>query len=176
MFNFVVKDKKMKNIVMALAIVLSTVSCAQEKKNKFSKESLAYELTTTDQGKATFQSILKKHKGKKVVIEIWAGWCSDCIKAMPKVKELQAANPDVDYVFISMDKTFDKWKEAVAKHELKGDLYWVDDAKMMKGAFGQSIDLDWIPRYIVLDEKGNIVIYRAIETEFDKITTALNTK
>ncbi len=164
----------MKNIVLLLSLAISTMSCGQTK--KFSKESLAYELTTLDQGKVTFKSILNKHKGKKVVIEIWAGWCSDCVKAMPKVKEMQAANPNVDYVFISMDKSFDKWKEAIAKHDVKGDLYWVDDAKMMKGAFGQSINLDWIPRYIVIDEKGKIIIYRAIETEFDTINAALKSK
>jgi thiol-disulfide isomerase/thioredoxin len=149
------------------------MSCAQK---KFSKESLAYELTTVDNGKATFKSILNNHKGKKVVIEVWAGWCSDCIKAMPKVKELQATNPNVDFVFISMDKSFDKWKEAITKHDLKGDLYWVNDEKMMKGAFGKSIELDWIPRYIVLNEKGKIELFRAIETDFEKINTALNTK
>jgi len=164
----------MKNIVIIMALVVSTLSCAQEK--KFSAESLSYELTKPDQSKATFQSVLDKHKGKKVLIEIWAGWCSDCVKAMPKVKELQNANPNVDYVFISMDKTFDKWKEAIAKHELSGDMYWVNDEKMMKGAFGQSITLDWIPRYIVLNEKGEIEIFRAIETDFDKINTALNKK
>ena len=172
MFNFVQKDKNMRNIVIALTIVLSTVACAQEGK-KFSKESLSYQLTKSDESKVTFQSVLDKHKGEKVVIEIWAGWCSDCVKAMPKVKELQANNPNTDFVFISMDKSFDKWKEAVAKHELKGDLYWVNDEKMMKGAFGQSIELDWIPRYIVLNEKGKIEIFRAIETDFDKINAAL---
>jgi hypothetical protein len=29
---------------------------------------------------------------------------------MQKLKELQANNPDVDYVFISMDKAEDKWR------------------------------------------------------------------
>ena len=46
----------------------------------------------------------------------------------------------------------------------------------MKGAFGQSINVDWIPRYIVLNEKGEIEIFRAIETDFEKINTALNKK
>ena len=86
---------------------------------------------------------------------------------------MQANNPNVNYVFISMDKSMDKWKEAVAKHELKGQLFWVNDEKMMKGEFGKSIDLDWIPRYIVVDEKGKILIYRAIETDFDKINNTL---
>jgi thiol-disulfide isomerase/thioredoxin len=59
-----------------------------------------------------------------MVIEMWASWCKDCVKAMPKIKELQANNPDVDYVFISMDKT-DKWITGIDKHELKGDHLWL---------------------------------------------------
>ena len=162
----------MKKLVYMTAIILSITACNSQKK-EFSKEALSYELTTSDNGKASFQSILDQHKGKKVVIEIWAGWCSDCAKAMPLVKDMQAKNPNVDYVFISVDKTFDAWQAAIAKHELKGSHYWVNDEKLMKGAFGKSIDLDWIPRYIVLDEKGNIKIYRAIEKDFDMLNKEL---
>jgi hypothetical protein len=43
----------------------------------------------------------------------------------------------------------------------------------MKGEFGKSIDLDWIPRYIIIDKKGNIITYRAIETDFEKINETL---
>ncbi len=163
----------MKKIISMMTIVLTTISCTNAQKTEFSKESLSYELTTLEGTKTSFQTILDANKGKKTVIEIWAGWCSDCVKAMPKVKEMQASNPNVNYVFISMDKSMDKWKEAVAKHELKGQLFWVNDEKMMKGEFGKSIDLDWIPRYIVIDEKGKIIIYRAIETDFDKINNTL---
>jgi thiol-disulfide isomerase/thioredoxin len=163
----------MKKIIYIMAIVLTTISCSNAQKNEFSKEALAYELIEKGDEKVTFQSILDANKGKKIVIEIWAGWCGDCIKAMPKVKELQAKFPDAAYVFISMDKTMEKWLEAVEKHQVNGGLYWVNDPKMMKGAFGKSIDLDWIPRYIVVNEKGQIVLYRAIETDFDKIETAL---
>ena len=90
---------------------------------------------------------------------------------MPKVKELQAAHPEVAYVFISMDKAADKWKAGIEKHEIKGDHYWAVEG--MKGAFGKSINLDWIPRYIVIDKKGKVVLYRAIETDFEKIESTL---
>ncbi len=156
-----------------MAIVFTTISCTNAQKTEFSKEALDYKLQEKGAEKVTFQSILEANKGKKVVIEIWAGWCSDCVKAMPKVKELQSKFPDAAYVFISMDKSQEKWLEAVEKHQVNGQLYWVDDPKMMKGAFGKSIDLDWIPRYIVINEKGQIVLYRAIETDFDKIEKAL---
>jgi hypothetical protein len=41
-----------------------------------------------------------------------------------------------------------------------------------QGVFG-TIDLDWIPRYIIVDKTGKIVLYRAIETDFDKINETL---
>ncbi len=43
----------------------------------------------------------------------------------------------------------------------------------MKVVFAKAIDLDWIPRYIIIDETGKIVLYRAIETDFDKINETL---
>lgn len=161
----------MKKIVLSILAATATFACSNAQKKEFSKESLSKKLVTTEKREILFESILKKHSGKVTVIEVWASWCSDCVKAMPKVKEMQGNNPNVDFVFISMDKAFDKWQNGIEKHELKGDHYWVTDG--MKGEFGKSIDLDWIPRYIVLDKSGQIQIYRAIETDFDKINEQL---
>ena len=161
----------MKRII-ALLIAFATFSCTSNaQKTKFSEEALSETLLATDGSQVAFKDILKKHKGKTLVIEVWASWCGDCVKAMPKLKELQANNPDVAYVFISMDKTVDKWKAGIEKHEMKGDNFMAYD--QMKGVFAKAIDVDWIPRYIILDKKGKIVLYRAIETDFDKINETL---
>ncbi|MBK0368833.1 TlpA family protein disulfide reductase [Flavobacterium agrisoli] len=161
----------MKQILLAI-VAFITFSCSNAQKNNFSTEALSEKLLTLDDGQMSFQDILKKHKGKTIVIEVWASWCGDCIKAMPKFKELQANHPEVDYVFISMDKTADKWKIGIDKHQLKGDHFMANDG--MKGNFGKAIDLDWIPRYIIVDKKGAILTYRAIETDFDQINQTLN--
>ncbi|MHC0440490.1 TlpA family protein disulfide reductase [Flavobacterium sp. 3-210] len=160
----------MKQLALVV-IAFITFSCSQAQKKEFSKEALSEKLLASNGKQVAFDKILKKYKGKTLVIEVWASWCGDCVKAMPKVKELQANNPDVSYLFISADKTADKWKAGIEKHELKGDHYMMNDG--MKGLFGKAIDLDWIPRYIIVDKKGNIVLYRAIETDFDKINEAL---
>lgn len=161
----------MKRIIVLL-IAFATFSCTSNaQKTKFSEEALSETLLATDGSQVAFKDILKKHKGKTLVIEVWASWCGDCIKAMPKLKELQANNPDIAYVFISMDKTADKWKSGIEKYELKGDNFMAND--QMKGVFAKAIDVDWIPRYIVLDKNGKIVLYRAIETDFDKINETL---
>ena len=157
--------------IFTLFIACITFSCTHAQKTTFSKEALSETLLSTDGNQVAFKNILKKHKGKTLVLEIWASWCGDCVKAMPKIKELQANNPDIDYVFISMDKTVDKWKVGIEKHELKGDHFMAND--QMKGVFGKAIDLDWIPRYIIIDKTGKIVLYRAIETDFELINETL---
>lgn len=162
----------MKKII-ALLVVLTTFSCSNSnaQKTAFSKEALSEKLLALDNGQVAFKDILKKYKGKTLVIEVWASWCGDCVKAMPKVKELQAANPDVSYLFISMDKTADKWRAGIEKHQIEGDHFMAND--QMKGVFAKALDVDWIPRYIIVDKKGKIVLYRAIETDFDKINKIL---
>jgi thiol-disulfide isomerase/thioredoxin len=158
--------------IFALFIAFAAFSCTDDQKTSFSQEALSETLLTTDGSQLAFQDVLQKQEGKTVVIEVWASWCGDCVKAMPKIKELQANNPDVAFVFISMDKTADKWKIGIDKHELKGDHYMAND--QMKGVFANAIDLDWIPRYIIVDKTGKIALYRAIETDFDKINETLN--
>ncbi|MFG4005168.1 TlpA family protein disulfide reductase [Flavobacterium aquidurense] len=160
----------MKQIVL-VAIAFITFSCSQAQKTSFSKEALSEKLLATDDSQVTFKNILKKYKGKTLLIEVWASWCGDCVKAMPQLKELQANNPDVSYLFLSADKTADKWKAGIEKHDLKGDHFMMNDG--MKGVFGKAIDLDWIPRYIIIDKTGKIVLYRAIEKDFAKINETL---
>lgn len=163
----------MKKIAAFLTLFLTTISCVNAQPKAFSNKSLSRKLTNTEGKEITFEKVLKAHQGKTILIEVWASWCSDCVKAMPKVKEIQAENPDVSYVFISMDKSLEKWKAGIEKHAVTGDNYWVNDPKGMKGAFGKSIDLDWIPRYIVINPQGEIAIYRAIETDFETIKALL---
>lgn len=161
---------KLATLVIALIAFCAFTDCQRE---NFSKEALSQTLYTTGNQKVAFEEVLRKHLGKVTVIEVWASWCGDCVKAMPKIKAMQQEFKTVDYVFISMDKAAEKWQEGIKKHELLGDHYWATDG--MKGAFGTAIDLDWIPRYIILDSRGNIVTYRAIETDFDKMYDTLKT-
>lgn len=166
LFSFVKNNIEMKKIIFAL-IAFTTFSCSKAQKTEFSKEALSETLLATDGSQVAFKNILKKYKGKTLVIEVWASWCGDCVKAMPKIKELQAKNPKAGYLFISMDKTAEQWKNGIEKHEIKGDHFMAND--QMKGVFAKALNVDWIPRYIIVDKKGKIVLYRAIETDFDKI-------
>jgi thiol-disulfide isomerase/thioredoxin len=62
-------------------------------KTSFSKEALAQKITDIDGKTTTISKILEKHKGKILVLDLWASWCRDCLNAMPKAKELEEKNP-----------------------------------------------------------------------------------
>lgn len=162
----------MKKILVYFCILLTSASCMNAQKTRFSEESLKEKLLTFEDTEVAFKDIIEKHKGNTILIECWASWCSDCVKAMPKIKEVQNNNPEVKYVFLSMDKTAEKWRLGIAKHALKGDHYLATDG--MKGNFAKAIDLDWIPRYIIIDKTGKIIVYKAIETDFELINSTLN--
>lgn len=161
----------MKKIVSIITLALALVACAQPNETEFKKEALENVMLTTSNDKITFQEILKKYEGQIIVVDVWASWCSDCIKGMPKVKALQEKYPEATYLFISMDKTFESWLAGIEKYEVKGEHYMATDG--MKGIFGKSINLDWIPRYMVVDKDGKIALYKVIEADDEKLIKTL---
>lgn len=145
------------NLKDSLSIKSDTLSTEH---NKFQSITLNKEFDDVSGNKISFKNILEKHKGSPIVIDVWASWCPDCINGFPELKNLQQKYPKAAYVFLSLDKTKDKWTEAIKKYDLKGDHYYLNEK--MKDEFGQSIQLDWIPRYILVDAQGNIALKKAI--------------
>lgn len=161
----------MKKILLSLVVALSIISCTQAQKSEFTPKALNSTLINTDKSETTFQKVIDANKGNIVVIDVWASWCSDCIKGIPKFKSLQEQFPEVTYVYISMDRKWENWIIGAEQHSLKGQHYWASEG--MKGVFGQEIDLDWIPRYMVIDQEGKIALYKAIEADDAKIGEAI---
>jgi thiol-disulfide isomerase/thioredoxin len=161
----------LKKIIMVTACLVSLFGCAQKEATAFNKEGLENVMVSTTNQPLSFAEILKKYQGKTIVIDVWASWCPDCIKGMAKVKSLQEQYPDAVYLFISMDKTYEAWLKGIEKYDVKGEHYLTADG--MKGVFGKSIDLDWIPRYLVVDKTGKIALYKVIEADDEKLIKTL---
>lgn len=162
----------MKQFILLFASALLLVSCEAQPKKEFSKEALENVMTSKENQPITFQEIIDQYKGKTVFIDVWASWCSDCVGGMPKVKALQETHPELVYLFISMDKNYEAWIKGIEKYEVNGEHYLTSDG--MKGVFGKSIDLDWIPRYMIIDKDGNIALYKVIEADDTKIEETLS--
>ncbi|MEN3324278.1 thioredoxin-like domain-containing protein [Mariniflexile soesokkakense] len=155
-----------------LICFLSILSCkAQDVPTKFSEAALNDTFVTLRGNSISFKDILEVNKGKTLVIDVWASWCKDCIGGMPKVKSLQKTNKNVTYLFLSLDKTQEAWKRGIKKYDVQGQHYFMQSG--WKGPFGEFIQLDWIPRYMVVDADGAIKLFKAIEADDKRIKEIL---
>ena len=96
--------------------------------------------------------------GKEIVlVDFWASWCGPCIDKLPKLKELHAAYHDEGFeiVFVSIDDTYDEWKDGSEEHDVPGvnvgDLHgFLADTPVAYG-------VQWIPTEFLLNPSGKIL-------------------
>ncbi|OIQ22435.1 MAG: hypothetical protein BM557_00150 [Flavobacterium sp. MedPE-SWcel] len=164
----------MKKMLLLPLLLITFVSCTGQKEDptSFTEAALNDKMTSLSGEEMQLKDVLEKYKGKTVLVDVWASWCPDCIKGMPKVEALQEKYPDVVYLFLSYDKSVSAWEKGIEKYNVNGEHYLVG-SKWKGGTFSESIGLDWIPRYLVLDKEGNIAMYYAKEADDEKIIAQL---
>ncbi len=127
---------------------------AQKEAAKYAqKGSVAPDFTLMDiNGKPLALSSLR---GKWVVLDFWGSWCVWCIKGMPKMKEYYAKYQDkLEILGVDCNDTVEKWKAAVAEHEIPWlHVYWDKE----KGDNPLELyHVDSFPTKIILDPEGNV--------------------
>jgi thiol-disulfide isomerase/thioredoxin len=104
-------------------------------------------------------SLLEAQKGKFLLVDIWASWCMPCRKAVQEAAPIyKRINPDkLKLLFLSIDEDLINWKKASQQEGLakKGLSYRLTNPR--NSGFLQKIQVSSIPRYLLLDEKGNIL-------------------
>ncbi len=98
-------------------------------------------------------------KGKYVYIDTWATWCGPCRAEIPSLKKVEEAmkGKKVAFVSISIDekKDYEKWRNFVKEKDLGGVQLIADNA--WQSEFATAYGINSIPRFILLDPKGNVV-------------------
>ncbi|WP_242135079.1 TlpA family protein disulfide reductase [Aestuariivivens marinum] len=162
----------MKKMNYLLILLISLFSCnVNESPKQFSEAALSDTFTTLQGETIDLKSILETHKGKTILIDIWASWCSDCLVGLPKVKTLQSQYQDVVYIFLSLDRGEAAWKKGIARYQVNGEHYYMASGK--KCPFADFVKIDWIPRYMVINKAGNIELFKAVKADDHKLVKAL---
>ncbi|MBO7099168.1 MAG: AhpC/TSA family protein [Bacteroidaceae bacterium] len=97
---------------------------------------------------------LSSLRGKYVILDFWGSWCIWCIKGFPEMKTYYEKYSDrMEILGVDCSDTEEKWKAAVAKHELKWKhVYNPKDSKIP-----EMYAITGFPTKIVIDPEGKIV-------------------
>lgn len=108
---------------------------------------------------------LKDFRGKVLVVDVWATWCSGCIERIPafmKVAESYKGRDDIEFITISIDQpdAVNVWKKTVERLKLSGVKNLLPDKIQDLDSFKRKYNIVGIPRYFIIDKDGtNITLY-----------------
>ena len=97
---------------------------------------------------------LSSLRGKYVILDFWGSWCIWCIKGFPEMKKYyEKYSERIEILGVDCSDTEEKWKAAVAKHELKWKhVYNPKDSKLI-----EQYAITGFPTKIIIDPEGKIV-------------------
>lgn len=100
--------------------------------------------------------LLSQFLGKVVIIDVWASWCVPCLRTRPIVQNFAKSykGKAVQFVAISIDKQEKDWRKKLGQ-EPNEMLDWLVKDEM---DFGQYFGFKTIPRYIMLNKKGEVQV------------------
>ena len=102
-------------------------------------------------------------KGSKLYVDIWSTSCGPCkeeFKHEPELAEfLKAKNIKQLYISLDSDIYEKRWKEMIKYYNLKGNH--IRASEELKHDFREIHGFTGIPRYLLIDENGKIVVDNA---------------
>lgn len=106
-------------------------------------------------------SLTGSYKGSVIYIDFWAPWCVPCMGEMPASKALQKRFSGKKVVFLNLGVscTEASWRSTIAAYQLTGQHYLLKDREF--DLLSTRFQIDGIPRFMLIDKKGNIVLSNA---------------
>lgn len=103
---------------------------------------------------------IKSLRGKIVLIDCWATWCSPCLKEIPRIKKLYERYHEFGFevIGISMDDFASKTrvKQIVERESIPWPQRF-EGKGFNEDTFRKQFDIKSLPTMYLIDRKGNIV-------------------
>jgi|GEM_PF-825930 len=96
--------------------------------------------------------------GKVVYLDFWATWCPPCVYSLKNSKEWKKAfSPDrVAFVYVSLDKNQNSWRNFVSRQGIKGTHLIVEDTDVYASEIAEAYKVKRLPAIFIIDQQGKI--------------------
>lgn len=113
---------------------------------------------------------LKKYKGKFVLLDFWASWCSPCLEKIPLITQIRNTYPKdkLEIIGVTYDTDSSAFIKAIAEYKMNWKHIYGDIN--LRNVYGNKA----IPSLYLIDTKG-VIIYSNWEAGDDKLLSLLAT-
>ena len=67
------------------------------------KDSKDLKLIGIDHKPETWETLIRKYRGKKIYVDFWASWCRPCISELPYSKKMKAQSQDIVFIYLALN-------------------------------------------------------------------------
>lgn len=140
---------------MAVKIIVVTQTSNNDKIKILSFEPAEY----------SFERLYDKNfRGKVVYVDFWGTTCGPCLQefrnSTKPLKEKYKAEQGLVYLYVSQGNKY-LWKKQIEKYNVEGYHVFVNDdqyEKLYKKAVNDNGTIITMPRYLIINKKGDIVV------------------
>jgi len=115
-----------------------------------------------DSIKEVLPMLLEKHKGKVIVLDFWATWCSPCLgelkmfypEFVPRFKK-----DEVVFIFLASTSHKDTWQRMVSELQFEGEHILLTNNQYV--VLQNLFQISGIPHHVLIDREGEVVENKA---------------
>ncbi|MGE8536509.1 TlpA family protein disulfide reductase [Chryseobacterium sp. D764] len=117
------------------------------------------------------------NKDGLVVVNVWAPWCKPCIQEIPTFKKISKENPNIKFVFLSIDEDAEKLKTFLANNTINDitlqNIEYIEAIKTFLGGNGL-LGYSSIPLTFIIKD-GKVIDKNVGSIDYNEFTTHLKT-
>lgn len=112
-------------------------------------------------------------RGKIVYLDFWATWCPPCVHALRNSKQWKSKfkGKDVAFVYVSLDKDQNSWRNFIRRQGIDGIHVIVDSPNVYQSKIAKRYKVKRLPAVFLLDKAGKIH-YNSSDKDARKVPVA----